>query len=79
MKVQKAWEILGNARSRAVYDSELRASIKDTGASEDVSLEDITIEEGGGGVLELFYRCRCGDYFSIDSSGLDKMGYIIER
>ncbi|KAJ9153363.1 hypothetical protein P3X46_026811 [Hevea brasiliensis] len=81
LKIQKAWEILGNSKLRAVYDSELRASRKDRGdgvAAEDVSLEDMEIEDGGE-VLELFYQCRCGDYFSVDSLELGKMGYTLLR
>ncbi|KDP26205.1 hypothetical protein JCGZ_22451 [Jatropha curcas] len=76
LKVQKAWEILGNSRSRAVYDSELRAYRKDTGVAEDVSLEDMMIEDGGE-ILELFYQCRCGDYFFVDSLELAEMGYTL--
>ncbi|KAF2314509.1 hypothetical protein GH714_027145 [Hevea brasiliensis] len=83
LKIQKAWEILGNSKLRAVYDSELRASRKDRGdgvgvAAEDVNLEDMEIEDGGE-VLELFYQCRCGDYFSVDSLELGKMGYTLLR
>lgn len=76
LKVQKAWEILSNSRSRAVYDSELRASRQGMIAAEDVSLEDMMIEENGE-VLDLFYQCRCGDCFSIDSMELDDMGYTL--
>ncbi|KAK0577323.1 hypothetical protein LWI29_031286 [Acer saccharum] len=76
LKAQKAWEVLGNARSRAVYDSELRASREDLLAAEDVSLEDMMIEENGE-VLELVYQCRCADYFSVDSLELGKMGYTL--
>ncbi|EEF52433.1 zinc finger protein, putative [Ricinus communis] len=78
LKVQKAWKVLGDARSRAIYDNELRALRKDTGVAEDVSLEDMMIEDGGE-ALELFYQCRCGDYFSVDSLELGKMGYILLR
>ncbi|KAJ4721551.1 Chaperone DnaJ [Melia azedarach] len=78
LKVQKAWEVLGNSRSRAVYDSELRASRQDTIAAEDVSLEDMTIEDNRE-TLDLFYQCRCGDYFSIDSLELGKIGYTLLR
>ena len=85
LKIQKAWETLSDWRSRAVYDSELRAARQeDTGtAEEDVSLEDMTInedeDEDEGKVLELFYQCRCGDYFSVDSSELGEMGYAVSR
>uniref|UniRef100_A0A2P2JGE8 DPH4 homolog isoform X1 n=1 Tax=Rhizophora mucronata TaxID=61149 RepID=A0A2P2JGE8_RHIMU len=78
LKVQKAWEVLGNPRSREIYDSELRASRDDTGVSEEVSLEDMVIEHDGQ-VLELFYQCRCGDYFSVDSLELADMGYKLLR
>ena len=85
LKIQKAWETLSDWRSRAVYDSELRAARQeDTGiAEDDVSLEDMTInedeDEDEGKVLELFYQCRCGDYFSVDSSELGEMGYAVSR
>lgn len=77
-KVQKAWEILSNSRSRALYDSELRASRQDTVAAEDVSLEDMIVEDGGD-VIEFYYQCRCGDYFFVDSLELGKMGYPLSR
>lgn len=78
-KVQKAWEILSDSRSRALYDSELRASRQDDiVAAEDVSLEDMAFEDGGD-FIELFYQCRCGDYFSVDSLELGKMGYSLLR
>ncbi|KAK3189230.1 hypothetical protein Dsin_028791 [Dipteronia sinensis] len=76
LKVQKAWEVLGNARSCAVYDSELRASREDVLAAEDVSLEDMMIEDNGE-VLELVYPCRCADYFSVDSLELGQIGYTL--
>lgn len=46
LKVQKAWEILSNPKSRAVYDSDLRASREDSVAAEDVSLEEMMAEDG---------------------------------
>lgn len=76
LEVQKAWEVLSNSRSRAIYDSELRASRQDTAAAEDVNLEDMTVEDDGE-VVELYYQCRCGDYFSVDSLELSKIGYTI--
>lgn len=77
-KVQRAWEILSNPRSRVLYDSELRASKQDVVAAEDVSLEDMMVEDGED-LIELFYQCRCGDYFSVDSLELGKMGYPLLR
>ncbi|GAV57881.1 DnaJ domain-containing protein/zf-CSL domain-containing protein [Cephalotus follicularis] len=76
MKVKKAWEILSDFRSRSVYDCELRASRQDMVAAEDVSLEDMMVENTEE-ALELFYQCRCGDYFSVDSSDLGKMGFTV--
>ncbi|CAK7347573.1 unnamed protein product [Dovyalis caffra] len=78
LKVQKAWEILGNSMSRGVYDSKVRALRQDTEVSEDISLEEMMIEDNGE-ILEMFYQCRCGDYFSIDSSEFEKMGYTLSR
>ncbi|XP_031271537.1 DPH4 homolog [Pistacia vera] len=80
LKVQKAWEVLSNSRSRAIYDSELRVSRQDTAAAEDVNLEDMVVEvEDDGEVVELFYQCRCGDYFSVNSLELSKIGYTLLR
>ncbi|KAM2066759.1 hypothetical protein ACFX1T_043190 [Malus domestica] len=76
LKVQKAWEILGDSRSRALYDSWLRASSHDAMVAEDISLEDVMVEDAGE-VIQLFYQCRCGDYFFVDSLELEKMGYAL--
>ncbi|KAL5572921.1 hypothetical protein UlMin_022518 [Ulmus minor] len=79
LKIQKAWEILNNHRSRMLYDFELRASRQDTVVAEDVSLEDMMVEDEGDDVIEFFYQCRCGDYFSVDSLEVGKMGYDLLR
>ena len=81
LKVQKAWEVLGDSSSRLFYDSELRSSRRDVSTVdvvEDLSLEDMMAEDDGE-ALELFYQCRCGDYFSIDSLELHKIGYSLLR
>ncbi|KAI3836957.1 hypothetical protein MKW98_005290 [Papaver atlanticum] len=78
LMVQKAWEILSDSKTRGIYDRELRDSRRDTETAEDVSLEEMMVEEAGE-VLELFYECRCGDYFSIDSVELGEMGYSLGR
>lgn len=78
LKVQRAWEILSNSNSRAIYDSELRASRQDTVVADDISLEDMTVEDTGE-AMELFYQCQCGDYFFVDSLELGKMGYSLLR
>ncbi|KAB2619375.1 hypothetical protein D8674_015244 [Pyrus ussuriensis x Pyrus communis] len=74
LKVQKAWEILGDSRSRTLYDSALRASSLDAMVAEDISLKDVMAEDAGE-AIQLFYQCRCGDYFFVDSLELEKMGY----
>ncbi|KAA8528551.1 hypothetical protein F0562_035906 [Nyssa sinensis] len=78
LEVQRAWEILSDSRSRAIYDNELQALRQDAVAAEDVSLEDLMVEDAGE-VLEFFYQCRCGDYFSVDSLELGKMGCTLLR
>lgn len=81
LRVQKAWEILSNSSTRLIYDNELRSSRQDMLAAEvaqDLSLQDMMVEDAGD-TLELFYQCRCGDYFSIDSMELGKMGYSLSR
>ncbi|KAM7252373.1 hypothetical protein ACFE04_024256 [Oxalis oulophora] len=78
LKVQKAWEILGDSKSRLVYDSQLRASRHDSIAADDVSIEEMTVEDTGD-MVELFYPCRCGDYFCTDSLDLEKVGCNVLR
>ncbi|XP_004499605.1 uncharacterized protein [Cicer arietinum] len=81
LKVQKAWEILSDSSSRLFYDKELQSSRRDVMAAEvaeDLTLQDMSAEDADE-VLELFYQCRCGDYFSLDSSELLKMGYSLLR
>ncbi|XP_062079128.1 uncharacterized protein LOC133783500 [Humulus lupulus] len=78
LKVQKAWEILSNPKSRSLYDSELRRALRQDDDAEEVTLEDMMVEledEDEGNMIHFFNQCRCGDYFSVDSSDLTKMGY----
>ncbi|CAA3024218.1 Hypothetical predicted protein [Olea europaea subsp. europaea] len=74
LEVQRAWEILGDSKSRALYDNELQSSRQDSATADDIRLEDLSIEEVGD-IFELSYGCRCGDYFLIDSLELSDMGY----
>ncbi|XP_022996470.1 DPH4 homolog [Cucurbita maxima] len=78
LKVQKAWEVLSSSMSRAAYDRELQAAKGDAIGAESIRLEDMAVEDKGE-VVELFYQCRCGDYFFIDSGELDEMGYPLLR
>lgn len=78
LHVQRAWEILSDPRSRALYDSELQTLRQDTVTAEDVRLEDMSIEDDGEW-FELSYSCRCGDCFSINSLELTEMGYSVLR
>ncbi|KAK1313505.1 hypothetical protein QJS10_CPA06g02375 [Acorus calamus] len=76
LKVQEAWEVLGDTKSRSLYDTMLQASRQDEVASE-VRLEEMELEDSGE-VLELLHRCRCGDFFSIDSDELREMGFALD-
>lgn len=78
LEIQEAWETLSDVRSRRRYDRELQALRQDVLGAEDVSLEDMVIEDVGE-VLQLSYTCRCGDYFTIDSQELEEMGYPLVR
>ncbi|KAK9112811.1 hypothetical protein Scep_020330 [Stephania cephalantha] len=79
LKVQNAWEILSDSRSRAVYDDELQASRQDAETGEEVSFEEMTIEDMGEAIVRFSYQCRCSDYFSIDSSELEELGCSLQR
>ncbi|KAL3638382.1 hypothetical protein CASFOL_017753 [Castilleja foliolosa] len=74
LEVQRAWDVLGDPRSRALYDNELRKLRQDAVNAEDVSLGDMVVEDVGS-CFELSYNCRCGDFYAIDSSELAEMGY----
>ncbi|XP_058733613.1 uncharacterized protein LOC131605252 [Vicia villosa] len=63
----RAWEILGDSTARLSQSSR----------QEDLSASEVA--EDAGETLELFYQCRCGDYFSVDLSKLQKMGYSLLR
>ncbi|KAL6500822.1 hypothetical protein OROGR_027330 [Orobanche gracilis] len=74
LDVRRAWEVLGDPRSRVLYDNKLRESRQDAVNAEDVGLDDMIVEDVGS-CFELSYNCRCGDFFWIDSSELVEMGY----
>ncbi|KAI3737097.1 hypothetical protein L2E82_27092 [Cichorium intybus] len=76
LDIQTAWEILGDVKSRAVYDRELCVSRQDEVTADEVELEDLAVEAGGD-VVELYHQCRCGDYFLLDSLELKEMGFEI--
>lgn len=78
LELQRAWEILSDPTSRALYDNELRTLRQDAVTAEDVSLEDLSIEDAED-CLELSYPCRCGDCFSVDCSELEEMGCWLSR
>jgi diphthamide biosynthesis protein 4 len=82
LKVHKAWEILSDSSSRLFYDKELKSSRREdflaSEVAEDLSLQDMTAEDAGE-TLELFYQCRCGDYYAVDSLELQKIGYSLSR
>ncbi|KAF3636464.1 hypothetical protein BC332_07111 [Capsicum chinense] len=78
LEIQRAWETVGNPRSRALYDAELLTLRQDTATAEDVSLEDLTVQDSGD-IIELSYPCRCGDCYFIDSFELADTGCSISR
>lgn len=81
LKIQKAWEVLGDAESRALYDRELKAMRSEMVVLADgVELEEMILNDCGDAV-ELVYPCRCGDNFSITSDELEEMGLLfhVER
>ncbi|KAL2921773.1 Shewanella-like protein phosphatase 2 [Bienertia sinuspersici] len=78
MKVQKAWEILGDSRSRALYDNNLRSLRCDELVADDVSLEEMMVEDVGE-PLGFCYECRCGDYFCVSWHELEEMGHELCR
>ncbi|KNA19718.1 hypothetical protein SOVF_059030 [Spinacia oleracea] len=80
MKVQKAWETLGDSRSRALYDDKLRSLRCDELVADDVALEDMMVDEDNNRKdLDFCYQCRCGDYFVISWPELEEMGYELCR
>ncbi|KAJ4876166.1 DNAJ heat shock N-terminal domain-containing protein [Raphanus sativus] len=80
LKIQKAWQVLSDAELRVVYDNDLRSSRQDGGTTADeISIEDMSVEITGEEDVEIFYQCRCGDYFCVDSSELETMGFELLR
>ncbi|CAA7033247.1 unnamed protein product [Microthlaspi erraticum] len=81
LKIQKAWEVLSDAELRVVYDNDLRSSRQDGITADEISIEDMSVEIAGEDdeAMELFYQCRCGDHFSVDSSELETMGFALLR
>ncbi|KAK3036983.1 hypothetical protein RJ639_030948 [Escallonia herrerae] len=78
LEIQRAWELFGNIQSRGVYDTKLWALRQDAIGAEDVTFEDLTVEDGGD-VVAFLYQCRCSDYYSIDSLELGEMGFVLLR
>ncbi|KZV28899.1 hypothetical protein F511_13694 [Dorcoceras hygrometricum] len=78
IEVQRAWEILSDPRSRALYDNELQVLRHDSATADDLRLQDMTVEDAGD-CFEFYYHCRCGDCFFVDSLELEEMGYKLLR
>lgn len=77
-RVQKAWEVLKDSKSREVYDFELQALKHNAEVvANEVELEEMSTEDDGEGrEVEYFYPCRCGDYFVITETELVEMGFM---
>ncbi|GAB2218314.1 hypothetical protein Droror1_Dr00001534 [Drosera rotundifolia] len=73
-KVQKAWDVLSNSKTRALYDVELQSLRYDTIGADDICLEDM-VAEVSSEVCDFYHQCNCGDYFSVSFLELEEMGY----
>ncbi|XP_057249484.1 uncharacterized protein LOC104888205 isoform X2 [Beta vulgaris subsp. vulgaris] len=78
MKVQEAWETLGDSRARVLYDDKLRNLRCDELVADDIELDDMMVEDNVEG-LEFYHQCRCGDLFLISLPELQEMGYELCR
>ncbi|XP_006660706.1 DPH4 homolog [Oryza brachyantha] len=79
LSVQKAWEILRYPKSRAEYDRQLQSSRQNLlVVASEIEIDDMTVETTADAV-ELLYPCRCGDYFSITSHELGKIGISVRE
>ncbi|KQJ98625.1 DPH4 homolog [Brachypodium distachyon] len=77
LSAQKAWEVLRDPNSRAVYDKQLQTSRQNLeNVAYEIGVEEMTTESTDN-LTELVYPCRCGDYFSISSCDLGEMGIVI--
>ncbi|PHU02488.1 hypothetical protein BC332_27739 [Capsicum chinense] len=61
---QRAWETVGNPKSCALYDVELLTLRHDTATAEDVSLEDLTVQDSDRSCS----KSRDGDTLSLLTS-----------
>ncbi|KAL1339277.1 hypothetical protein AAHE18_U024100 [Arachis hypogaea] len=77
-KLLKSSDASGSNQTSGDRFLKVQKAWKAVDVAEDLSLEDMMAEDDGE-ALELFYQCRCGDYFSIDSLELHKMGYSLLR
>ncbi|CAL1396110.1 unnamed protein product [Linum trigynum] len=79
LRVQRAFQVLSDTQWRAEYDKELRTARRRRNARviEDVCLLGMVpfVDEERGETIELIHQCDCGDYFSVDSVELQKLGY----
>ena len=79
LDVQKAWEVLSDSKLRANYDKELRASRHEVEVADDeIRVEEMSVEDFDE-LKEYFYQCRCGDYFSVSASDLERMGFSFDE
>ncbi|MQL98242.1 hypothetical protein Taro_030948 [Colocasia esculenta] len=77
LKIQKAWEVLGDTVSKGIYDRELKIGRSELlVVADEVELEEMNLN-GSIGAVELVYPCRCGDNFYITSDELEEMGILL--
>ena len=78
VKIQEAWEVLGDRESRAAYDKELKSTKSDPPVyAHEIEMKDLGFRDCGD-ALELVFPCRCGDFFSVSSDDLGEMGFRLE-
>lgn len=94
LRVQVAWDVLRDSRSRAAYDAllstQLRENLSPRDESHRVICEEVTLEEMEEGSedelgsSEYYYSCRCSDFFvvsqrELQEAGLESEGEHVDR
>ena len=89
LRVQVAWDVLRDSRSRAAYDSLLSTQFRENPSPKDelhrVICEEVTLEEMEErledelGNSEYYYSCRCSDFFVVSQRELQEAGLESEE
>lgn len=73
-RVQEAWSVLRDAKSRASYDASQSKLEKNVIVGEEIKLEDMEESRNEKGDMEYWYPCRCSDFFFADARELPNYG-----